>query len=276
MDLIFYGNFWIAAAALALVLQTQFVLLGYLAWTPLSGLALFATLFLYAIHRIVGMSKVKAFEDQGRYKVIRTFRTHIIFYAILSLIGSIYYFFRLSWLVQAMIVVPAIISLGYVVPFLAQRKRLRDLNFVKIFLVAITWAWVTVLLPAVEYHLYLHIPSFLIFLERGMFVFAITIPFDIRDLTIDQHNAVKTLPAYLGINNSKKLAIACLAIMLVLVYLNYCLTVYTTWQVAGFILSALISAWLIMQSDRMMHDYYFTGLMDGMMILQFLLIVFLS
>ena len=37
----------------------------------------FSTMSIYSLHRLVGMSKVKAFEDQGRYKIIKKYKRDI-------------------------------------------------------------------------------------------------------------------------------------------------------------------------------------------------------
>ena len=58
IDLIFYSNLWIALCASAMCWQTQFILTGKTELNWLLGLIFFATLFLYALHRIIGISKV--------------------------------------------------------------------------------------------------------------------------------------------------------------------------------------------------------------------------
>ena len=274
IDLLFYGNFWIAACAAAMVLQSQLFFTRQLTFDPLVCLVFFATLFLYAIHRTIGLQKVEKFTNKGRYFVIARFKNHIQFYAIVGALGAAIGFFFVSWKVQLALIIPALISLGYVLPFLSGKRRLRDLNHIKIYLVAIVWAWITVVLPALEYRIIDVTITYksLIFmaLERVLFIFAITIPFDVRDLKIDEHTGVKTLPAQLGASRAKGLAIAALLLMLVLVFNN---PFYATLPL-GLLLSAIITAIIVWFSDRVSHDYYFTGAVDGMMLLQFILILF--
>ena len=66
INLILYSNLWIALAALAMAAQTQLLLSGQVQPTPLLGFILFATLFLYAVHRIVGLEKAQPFLKKGR------------------------------------------------------------------------------------------------------------------------------------------------------------------------------------------------------------------
>jgi len=59
IDLLLFGNFWIALCAVAMTWQTELLLFGAIEWTYLTSFVFFSTLFLYAIHRIVGLVKVK-------------------------------------------------------------------------------------------------------------------------------------------------------------------------------------------------------------------------
>ena len=132
--------------------QTQILLGQDVASSPLVGLIFCATLVIYALHRIVGISKVTDLLDIERFHVIRTYQSHILLYAIIATaIGSIFFFY-LNTQVQITLILPALLSVAYVLPFIGKKreKRLRDIHFIKIFLIAIVWAYVTVLLPAVE------------------------------------------------------------------------------------------------------------------------------
>lgn len=275
IDLVLYSNLWIALAALSLALQTQLLLFGDLRWDPLFGFIFFATLCLYALHRLVGLSKVKPFREVGRFRIISRFQSHILIYAVVSGTGATWFFFLLPRQMQLASVLPSLISLGYVLPVLGN-KRLRDLHYVKIFLIAIAWSWITVGLVAANRNWALTLPAMVILLERAMFVFAITLPFDIRDLQVDAFTQVETLPARLGIRRTKMLAAAILLGMLGCVAWSYRLDVYRFPQAVALAISALCSYLLIHFSDRVKHDYYFTGLIDGMMVGQFVLVLIAS
>ena len=174
IDLVLYGNFWIALSALAMTVQTQFILTRTISWSPYLGLVGFSTLMIYAIHRYIGLKKVRIFTDTGRYSVIEKFKKHILFYAIIGGIGAAICFFYLSIKMQLALILPGLISLGYVIPILGGKKRLRDLNHLKIYLIAVVWAWITVILPMLDEDLLgtNNSATLLLFLERMLFVFA--------------------------------------------------------------------------------------------------------
>ena len=273
INLLFYSNFWIAACATAMILQTQLllshnVILNPLA-NPLAGLVFCSTLFLYAIHRIVGLAKVQPFAESGRYQVISSFKNHIVFYAILAAIGGLYFFWKVNFSVKMALIIPGILSLAYVLPFLSGARRLRDLDFIKIFLVAIIWAWVSVLLPYLEMGRPLNNSLIFMALERVFFIFAITLPFDIRDLKVDAHNNVQTIPALIGARQSKYLATGLVAVSMFFAILNMYTHFYSLWTTFGLLISAFMTVFIINYSDRTEEDYFFTGLVDGLMLVQF-------
>lgn len=258
-----------------MALQTQYLLSGSVFPTPLLGFILFATLFLYAVHRIVGLKRSQPFRQAGRYEVIGRFRSHIAFYALIAILCASLFFLQLPFRVMAAAVFPCLLAFGYVMP-LWKGRRLRDVHYIKIFLIAATWSWITVILPAMELGFSYASPVYIILLERIAFVFAITIPFDIRDMEIDAYNQVKTLPAILGVRNSQRLASAALLLMCLLAGLNYYIDVYQLSQLVALVCSAFAAVLLIFLSDRVQHDYFFSGLVDGLMILQFILVYMLS
>ena len=276
INLLLFGNFWIAFCAVAMTWQTELLLFGAVEWNYLTNFVFFSTLFLYAIHRIVGLVKVKPFLEKYRYSIIYHFRNHIKFYAFLGAIGALYFFFQLCLTNQLLLVIPIILSLGYVLPFVKGKKRLRDFDYVKIFLIAIVWGTITVLIPILERTSTLEISHILILVERMFFIFAITLPFDIRDLKIDEHIDVKTIPGRIGISKTKYLATFSLIVVLVLAVMNWHLGVYPIQVIIGLSISVATTFILINYSDKTDADYFFTGLMDGTMILQFVLVFFLS
>ena len=273
-DLFLYSNVYIAVAAVALTAQTQLILFGEFELDALSVLVFFATMFIYASHRLVGLFSVKKFLKEGRFHIINTYKNHIWIYTGIAVIGLAYAFFQVNFRVQLALVLPGLISLGYVIPFLGFKKsrklRLRDLNWIKIFLIAIVWAYVTVILPIIEVRS-VSWSDLLIFVERAVFIFMITLPFDIRDLKVDQYNNVKTIPAVYGIPFTMKLVLASLIFLLILASANYLFVPDSPIYFAAFGLwLSLISTYIFIRiSIDKTDDYYFTGLLDGTMCLQF-------
>ena len=232
--------------------------------SPVITLVFCATLVIYALHRLIGISKVHEFIEEERYRVIYQYKNHIWVYAALAVIGGLITFFYLPVQVQLALVLPAMLSLGYVLPvFKGRQYRLRDFNFIKIYLIAIVWGYVTVLLPMLEHQLMTDYRHWLLLLERMLFIFAITLPFDIRDLTVDQHNKVHTIPSVIGIQKTIFLA-------LTLLLIGWCISLFILegWRLWSVTIGYVLTAIIIWFSQRWKHDYWFTGLLDGTMLLR--------
>ncbi len=272
-NLLLYGNFFIAFCALALLWQTELILYESIHCNYLSIFVFSATLFLYALHRIVGIQKVQAFSNKYRYAIINQYRNHILIYALLGGGVAAWFFFYLNTTSQLFIILPAFLALGYVLPFFGNERRLRDFDYLKIFLVAIVWAFTTVLLPLIEHGtLLLSYTSILLLLERMLFIFAITLPFDIRDLKVDESIKVKTIPAMIGIPMTKGLAGVSLLGAFMISGLLYVNGLYSFPVIIALGISYSSTYLLVHRCDQTNHDYYFTAIMDGTMIIQFLLV----
>ena len=274
INLILYGNFWIALGSLMLLFQTTLIYQQKIYFDALSGFVFSGTLFLYALHRIVGISKSHAYFQLERYTVITRYKRHIQIYAALGATIATICFFLLNRPTQLAIIVPGLLSLGYVLPVLGNKKRLRDLDNIKIFLVAIVWAWITVLLPAIAYDLVPRQGVFLSFIERCLFVFAITLPFDIRDLKVDAESAVATLPARWGVPQTKKVAIGLVLIALGINIYCWIQLYYSIPIMVVLSITYLITIILIKIITPRRSDYFYTGLIDGTMVLSGCLVWF--
>ncbi len=267
INLVLYGNFWIALGSLALLWQTTLIYQQRIYFDPLTGFVFAGTLFLYALHRIVGISKSHAYFQLERYSVITRYKSHIQVYAMVGAIIATCCFFLLNRATQLSIIIPGLLSLGYVLPILGNKKRLRDLNDLKIFLVALVWAWITVFLPAVAYDLIPTKGILLSCIERFLFIFAITLPFDIRDMKVDEESAVRTLPAKWGIQRTKQIAILMMVVAWGINIYSWQQFYYSVPIMLALSVTYLFTIFLIIKINSDRSDYFYTGLMDGTMVM---------
>ena len=159
------------------------------------------------------------------------------------------------------------------VPSSAGFINFRQIPFLKIFLITLVWSLTTVILPVINIqHEVITKEVMLIFIKRLIFIFAITLPFDIRDMSYDSAAGIKTIPLWLGIKNTKTLAVILLADFVgILIYQYIFLTVNEKIFVPLFI-SVLISSCVILSTNEKRSEYFFLFLVDGMLVLQFLLL----
>lgn len=105
-------------------------------------------------------------------------------------------------------------TLLYAVPFLPNHKNLRHIKILKIIIIAAVWALATAGLPLVNAFDF-DLLTLLRILNYFVFVLAIIIPFEIRDLKFDAPN-LGTLPQLIGVTKTKKIGYLLLAIYLLI------------------------------------------------------------
>ncbi|MBK8504535.1 MAG: UbiA family prenyltransferase [Saprospiraceae bacterium] len=276
IDLFLYGNFLIALCAASLAYQV-FLLDHHFSWyTPYPFFIFFATLFLYSAHRIIGFTKLGRTHPNRRMSVIIEFQLHIIIYAVISFTAMLAICCQLSFKVIENLLFPGLLALLYVLPIFNNQKRIRDLPYVKLFIIGLVWTWVCVVIPLKDENINLSGQHWLIIIEKCLFIIAITIPFDIRDLRIDQLHEIKTIPTILGPKKSIILSITLLLLAWMGMSFNYLLLNlnYGVWLALS--ISYLFSMVVVGVSKEGSHDYYFSGLLDGSILLQFLLILLIA
>ena len=125
-------------------------------------------------------------------------------------------------IIAMLFVIPfGIMAFFYVIPLFRMGEidvSFRNLPYVKIFSISIAWAGVTAIFPIVNYGFELQIVDYLAFISRFLFVFSITLPFDIRDVHTDK-NQLKTIPQIFGINAAKMIGAVSMVLIILLTYL---------------------------------------------------------
>lgn len=271
-----YSSLHIGIAAVALIYQTCHVVGLTINWYYAS-FVFCATVFIYCAHRAIGIQRMPDWLNEGRFAIIKEYKSHIQIYALLGLLGCAVLFFFLPFRVMVLLVLPSLFSVAYVLPIFKNKFRLRDFNYIKIFLIALVWAYITATIPMCFESSNLEILTIImISLERAVFVFAITIPFDIRDYEIDEESNVTTLAHKLGKEGAKKLSIVMIFAALLIDF---------TLRSNGFILDThyfallcfyVILIFIIIYSVKYKSDYLYSGILDGTMILSPLMVYFMS
>ena len=278
LDFIIYGNVFIAFCAamstystgLILSVPTHSSFIIYHSSLPIFVGA--ATFFLYNLHKPVTYFLKKQFIENQRFTRTKAFQGPLSILSILAVIYCIYYFFQLKTASQWVLILMAFLSLGYVLPILGNGRRLRDIPYLKIFLIAIVWSVITVGLPFLELNNNIPTAHFLcLCMGRSCFIFALCIPFDIRDMDWDSRTNVKTIPLSIGVEKAKMLAILALIVSLSMNYLGKNTIVASPIHDFKIISVYAITAFMILKTHKNRSDYFFYGGVDGMILLQSLL-----
>jgi 4-hydroxybenzoate polyprenyltransferase len=271
VDFTMLGNFFIAACATMQTLQTCKLRYFSVAGSPILVFVFCATFILYNIHKPITYWLKKEFINNPRFQETKTFEAPLSILTFIAALICLDCFFLFKQTGQQTVVLSGLFSVGYVLPIL-NGKRLRDITYLKIILIAIVWAIVCVVLPVSLVGRGWGMPESLMFLEKALFIFALTIPFDIRDMKWDAETGVKTIPLSIGVKKAKQWAscaiIGAFSIVSVLSYFS----VYTLNQYIVLSISLILSEYLIHQTAPENSNLFFYGLIDGQLIVQSLLI----
>ncbi len=276
-DTLIFGNFFISLCAAALVLQTYLLLGHEPVLDKLTYFVFFSTLALYNFHRLIGIRRIKE-EDRGL--ITGWAARHQFTLLMLTLIGiggSGFFVFQLSGNVQMlMLLIPlGAISLFYELPLVKFHKgfhRLRNLWLSKAFLITAVWALTTGLLPAMNIHFSArNVNVWLIVIERMIFIFILALCFDSRDVMFDLKENLKTIPIIYGSKKVKRLYLILTTAFIVISCFHYGLLLNHYLTATAMTISALLTLFLVSQTQPRRSDYYYMYLIDGMMIAQFLL-----
>jgi 4-hydroxybenzoate polyprenyltransferase len=100
------------------------------------------------------------------------------------------------------------LSVFYVIPLIPIYKNapsLRDIPYLKIIVIGITWSIAIIWLPMMDssYTIGMNVSLLMMSLiQVFLFVFAITLPFDVRDMKFDKLTQLKTIPRLIGPKNT--------------------------------------------------------------------------
>ena len=131
-----------------------------------------------------------------------------------------------------------------------KRIALRAFPRLKTVSIACSWAGLSVLYPLVSQRIPLSFLHGLFFLQQFLFVFALTLPFDIRDLEVDAKQ-LKTVPQLLGIQKTKSLGVGLLLLFVGISY--FTMSLFFFWQAC---FGAFLVGVYLLFSDREQAHYF--------------------
>jgi len=160
---------------------------------------------------VLGYNFVKYFGlAKFYYRSLTTRLKYIQWVSVFSLIGLGYTFYLLQNTSQLLLVVLGLITFLYAIPLgIKTPKNLRSIGGVKIYVIAIVWVMTSVVLPLLEAQEVFTVDHYLILLQRIFIVIALMLPFEIRDLEIDELH-LSTIPQKLGVKYTKIIGYALL------------------------------------------------------------------
>jgi hypothetical protein len=266
LNFLVYSNIWIALAAVSLNLYFYEVT-GVKADWRVCGFVFLATLFIYNFQRIAKLKTGAAFSGERLRWMHENYFASVTI-SILSLFASILIFFLLDVHTLYVLIPAGIISFFYVGRFLLRNvSGLRDVPFMKAYLVSFSWAGVTVLLPSLQAHFSSDYSLWIMLICIGTLVFSLAIIFDLRDERMDE-SSKRTVPQLIGKSGTIVLAVICLSFAM----LFPLLLDLSKWMVSAVVI--VCGTILIVQVSEKKSDFYYSFFLDGVLILPGFLTLF--
>jgi len=276
LDFLLFSNIFIALCSVAQALVT-YHLLDVRPEKHILALLFFSTVAQYNFSILL----IKPANPQkSSFRRVRWIFSHyrlMISITIISILSLIPLILFLSVPSQILLFFLGVLGIGYGLPIFSFHDKkfgLRNIPGIKLFLIALVWSLSTVLLPILDLESTgaLHTPNrdtILLIAKRFLFIAAITVPFDIRDLFQDKSSALKTIPVMLG---EKKAYLFCQALLFAYVILLFLFSESFDRNFIALSLTIILSGWLIFKSNFVRNEYYYFLYLDGTMILQFLML----
>lgn len=180
---------------------------------------------------------------------LATFASGLLTISCLLMIGKV------SFGSIILLLISGVISLFYVIP--VKGIVMREIPYIKVYLIAITWAIVLILFPilnegkftiSVVFHVIAH----------AIFIIAVAIPFDIRDVKFDQRTQ-RTIPQIIGVIWAKSVSSTLLFLFLMIMLFS----TPALWETPVIIPAVFVQLALILYMNEKRGDIYCAGAIDG-------------
>lgn len=271
-DFFLFSNIFVAYCVVALCMSTEF-LLGHYSFT-INLFVFFASLFTYNFQRLVRVRVQGELSFRQQWLQQNKFLLWVV--AALSAIATVYFSLSFSYNSLRLLLPLGIIAFMYPLPLLYWKGRwwrLREVSGIKIFLIALVWALVSVGLLVEEHQIGWTTDVWLLFIHRLCFVFAITIPFDIRDLKYDSLQ-LKTIPAVFGEEKARYIAYAALGMYELLVVAQFIFgDIMGVRALIALLCTSAATAYLLIKSTSDKGEYHFAFWVEGASALMYLFLM---
>lgn len=264
LDAVLFSSAWLAGAAAA---QTA---ASFRRWPAADGgvdgrvvaLVFAATLLVYNLDAVLPFKHRQPAGGSGRKAWQQQHRRGLAGLAGAAALAAGYLFLADDWWRYLPALLPlTLLALVYSWPLVrwqGQRRALREVPLLKGFLIAGVWSAITVGLPALAQHRPLA-EALELLAQRFCLVLAITIVFDIRDLSRDRAAGTHTFPVVLGVAGARVVALAFLAGAMLLGFERDV-------PPLGLGLTGLAAAAVILLAEERRSDYFFALLADGVLL----------
>lgn len=239
------GSVHVAVAVFALVQMTFYF--SKIPFDPIVSLLAFSgTLFSYNFIKYsdVVYRNCNKLSDDMKW---------VIGISVIAMITGVICFFMLEPITQLVTIGFLLLSVLYAVPINPKIPNLRNWAGVKIYIVSLCWAGVSLILPIVNAGVDLTFDIGIKFIQRFLLVLILILIFEIVDLQFDDKK-LKTVPQTLGVDKTKKLILLLLIPFYVLEFFKVGFESIQAWN--NLVIVALV--WYFTREASPKKSKYFT------------------
>jgi len=276
LDFLINASVWVAVAVTALVgvtyLNLEIAISNSLLW-----FVFFGTIFGYNFIKYFEKEQVDDLKNNkanfGVKSVFQQFKGLTIQekltfqLSVISVLICVVLFFKLEIKTQLALLIPLVLTFCYAVSL--GYKTLRNISGIKIYIVAFVWAYVGGGLPVVESEIELSVDVWILLFQRFVFVVVLILPFDIRDLSVDDKE-LGTLPQKIGVRNTKFYG---LLLLLLFFFLEFFKDELVTINLIVIPLIFLITLLFLVLSKEKQSKYYSSFFVEAIPIVWLILLM---
>ncbi len=245
-----------------------------LTWITLITLGLgYSESILYFVFyaSITGYNFVKYFGvAKFRHKQLANWLKLIQIVSFICFVLMGYYAVQLTVKTHVFIACFALLTILYAIPFSTkQNTTLRNVSGLKVFVIALVWAGVTVFIPLINIDYTVNTDVVVLGIQRFLFVLVLMIPFEIRDLKYD-NLTLSTLPQKLGVKKTKWLGVMLLVVFFLLEFLKDETHINS---IIALLIITIITLVFVLFSKIEQNKYYCSFFVEGLPIVWLVLLL---
>jgi hypothetical protein len=238
----------LAVCALTWITQIQFSLESD---NVILYFVFFATITGYNFVKYFGVAKFHHRSLAGWLKAIQVF-------SFIAFIGMSYYAIKLQLTTLLYLTIFGFITFLYAIPLLPMhyfrdnQKNLRQISGLKIYVIALVWAFTTVFLPLLDNGITINADVIITSIQRFIFILVLMLPFEIRDLNYDSLK-LATIPQKIGV---KKTKIAGILLLMVFLFLEFFKDELKAVNIITALIITTVTLLFIIFSNKNQSKYY--------------------
>ncbi|GAB1857506.1 hypothetical protein MHTCC0001_23420 [Flavobacteriaceae bacterium MHTCC 0001] len=218
----------------------------------------FATITGYNFVKYFGLAK---FHHRSLTRWLRAIQIFSFF----CFVFMCYYAFYLPLTILFFLGIFGMITFFYAIPFLPRRifidkqNNLRSIAGLKVYVIALVWAGVTVFLPILKNDMSVSGDVMVLGIQRFALVVLLMLPFEIRDLKFDSLK-LSTIPQQIGIHRTKLLAFVLGVLIFLLEFFKDNVSVFYTLCLFVILILCVV---MVIFAKKEQHQFYSAFWVEG-------------